>query len=205
MAEIREQLITDVDAREFFHGAIQAAIDNQQLKVADETVVYLGNLLTSFINSDRLYDQTPDGVMIRPLAWYYQEALEARTSNEKTVALRRLGDISLFISGLYAQSLSRSLVDVDYYISMGGNAYGFLSDSGTRTVTLGLKEVFQELSRKFTELIDVLSEVGESTHISTNNDVLRLYEIWLKSGSRRAAGKLRQFGIQPVPAGARRH
>jgi hypothetical protein len=39
----------------------------------------------------------------------------------------------------------------------------------------------------------------------TDADVLRLYEIWLKTGSRRAHGLLQQLGVQPVmSAGSRR-
>jgi hypothetical protein len=139
--------------------------------------------------------------MIRPLAWHYQEALEARSLQERTAALRRLGDISLFIAGLYAQSLSRSLVDIDYYISMGGNAYACLSDTTPpRSDLTTLKQVFSELSERFIEVMDVLSEVGENTRPVNNNDLLRNYEIWLKSGSRRAAGKLKEAGIQPIMA-----
>lgn len=194
----REQLITKVDAREFFQGAVQSALSNQHLTVSGETEVYLGNLLTSFIHAERLFDQTPDGVMIKPLSHHYLEALEARSIPERISALRRLGDISLFISGLFAQSLNRSLVDIDYYISMGGNAYGYLSDANHRSTATALKNVFAELSEKFIELMDVLSEVAESSNLGSNHDVLRLYEIWLKSGSRRAAEKLKQSGIHVV-------
>jgi len=205
MKELQEQLIADIDAREFFQGALQSALQNQQLSVCGETIVYLGNLLTSFIYAERLYDHTPDGVMIRPLVHHYQEALEARSVTDRTAALRRLGDISLFISGLFAQSLNRSLVDVDYYISMGGNAYGYLSESHFRSGTIGLKYVFSELSGKFIALTDVLSEVGESSNLSNNHDVLRLYEIWLKTGSKRAGDRLKQAGILPVKTKIQQH
>jgi len=198
LLEQRDQLITDINVREFFQGAVQNAISNQHLTVSGETEVYLGNLLTSFINSERLYDHTPDGVMIRPLAQRYLEALEATNSVDRINVLRRLGDISLFISGLFSHSLSRSLVDVDYYISMGGNAYGYLSDANHRSTVAGLKQVFAELSGKFTELVDVLSEVGEAANLSNNNNILRIYEIWLKSGSKRAAEKLKLNGIHPI-------
>jgi hypothetical protein len=196
--DVRGQLITDIDAREFFHGALQTALQNRHTTVSYETSLYLSNLLTSYINSERLYDQTPDGVMLRPLAWHYQDALEARTPGDRIAALKRLGDISLFISGLFANSLRRSLVDIDYYISMGGNAYSYLSDANYRSAGPGLKQVFSELSRKFTELMDVLSEVGASSSLNTDNDVLRLYEVWLKSGSRRAAERLKQAGVHVV-------
>jgi hypothetical protein len=33
----------------------------------------------------------------------------------------------------------------------------------------------------------------------SSKDVLRLYELWLKTGSRRAQGLLRELGVQPAP------
>jgi hypothetical protein len=49
-----------------------------------------------------------------------------------------------------------------------------------------------------------LNEVSETSYRHTDADILRLYEIWMKTGSPRARGLLRQLGVQPVAAGARR-
>ena len=107
--------------------------------------------------------------------------------------------MALFISGLFSSSLCRSLVDVDYYVQMGGNAYGFLADSGriarkTRT----LKITFMELSRQFAAFTDVLAEVSEAGRLNNSVDIMRLYELWQATGSRRIALKLRNLGIEPV-------
>ena len=199
------QFITDVDAREYFLGAVEEAVLNQNLQVSGETRVYLGNLLTTFINAGQLYDQTPEGVMLKPLANRYLEAVETSSTKERFVVLQRLGDVSLFISGLFAQSLSRSLVDIDYYIAMGGNAYSYLSESPAAGTVVALKIVFTELAENFTGMIDILSEVGESISINTNYDLLRLYEIWQKTGSTRVADKLAKAGIHPIKTAARHH
>ena len=43
------------------------------------------------------------------------------------------------------------------------------------------------------------------TTYETDADILRLYEMWMKTGSPRARGLLRELGVQPVAAaGARR-
>jgi|GEM_PF-6941326 len=47
--------------------------------------------------------------------------------------------------------------------------------------------------------VDVLDEVGESSHLSSPGDVLRIYDIWAKTGSLRAANKLRKMGLEPLP------
>ncbi|NNE38486.1 MAG: hypothetical protein HKN08_09290 [Gammaproteobacteria bacterium] len=203
--EHQEQLITDIDAREFFHGALEDALQNQAIAVSGETVVYLGNLLTTFIKSDYLFEHTEDGMMLKPLAMHYQDAVEAKTLKQRFILLRRLGDVSLFISGMYSQSLNRGLVDIDYYIAMGGNAYSYLSETGKTNITDGLKVAFFELASRFTDMINVLSEVSEASNLSSNFDVLRMYELWQKTGSSRIADKLKQTGIQPVKTAMQRH
>ncbi len=201
----QEQLITDMDAREFFHGAVETALQNQAIAVSGETVIYLGNLLTTFINADYLFEHTTEGMMLKPLALHYKEAVEAPTPKQRFILLRRLGDVSLFISGMYSQSLNRSLVDIDYYIAMGGNAYSYLSETGESTLSVGLKVAFSELANRFSEMIDVLSEVSDASNISSSFDLLRLYELWQKTGSVRIADKLKQTGIQPVKTTMRHH
>jgi hypothetical protein len=194
-----EHLITGVNPRDFFQEALQEAILKHHIPSRHETTLYLSNLLTVFIQADELFEQTEDGVMLKPLAGMYAEAIDASSINERDAALRRLGDAALFISGLFPQSLGRSLVDVDYYINMGGSAYGFLADSSrVSRNTKVFSIIFHELSDRFSEFVDVLAEVGDNTNFSNDSDVLRLYEIWLCSGSKNAENKLQGLGIQPV-------
>ena len=60
----------------------------------------------------------------------YSDALEEESGEARNQILRRLGDVALFISGVFSRSLKRRVVDVDYYIAMGGGAYlgGLLYD-----------------------------------------------------------------------------
>jgi hypothetical protein len=53
-------------------------------------------------------------------------------------------------------------------------------------------------------LVDALNEVSEMSYHHTDADILRLYEIWMKTGSPRAHGLLKQLGVQPVAAGGAR-
>ncbi len=191
-------LITGMNVREYFHDSVATAIGNQQVKATDETVFYLVNLLTLFSRSDALYDHTPDGVMIRPLASFFEEAIEATTVEQRHAALRRLGDIALFVSGVFADSLKGRMVDVDYYIAMGGSAYGYLSDDARGSLQRrAMAAIFEELAEKFTSFVDVLGEVSDNTHLRGDTDLLRAYDIWSKTGSRRAAQQLRRHGIEP--------
>lgn len=200
-----EKLITRTTLEEYFRSSVSEALRNQEVRADAETVFYVVNLLTTFARAERLFERTDDGVVMRSLASHYAEAIEGATPEARNRALRRLGDVALFISGVFSHSLNRRVVDVDYYVSMGGGAYGTLSD--VLRGTLGgqtMSEIFDELSRKFVSFVDVLGEVSETAHLGTDKDVLRLYETWLRTGSRRAAKQLRAAGIQPSSASSSR-
>jgi len=207
MPQLRsDELITEINVRAFFQAAIEDALSHRQIVICEETTVYLINLLTTFIRSEELYIEDENGRSIKPLAMWYADAVAADSGYSRRRSLQRLGDVSLFISGLYAASLGRSLVDVDYYIAMGGNAYSYLAETNRSAQRVFfLRNVFAELAERFSDLVDVLSEVGESTRISNCHDVLRLYEIWLKTGSKRIAEKLQDMGIQPVKTYTGKH
>lgn len=183
--------------REFFKDSVDAAMDRQGVSADAHTAYYVVNLLTLFSRSETLFDRTENGLELKPVARVLADSVDACRSDERNFALQRVGDVSLFIAGFLADGLERRLVDVDYYIYMGGGAYGLLSEQvrGSRRGN-AFGSVFAELSQKFQEFVDVLNDIRESA-AGRQSDVLRLYEIWLKTGSRRAARALRALGIEP--------
>jgi len=79
---------------------------------------------------------------------------------------------------------------------MGGAAYGTLAERakyvpGPRT----LGDIFEELARKFAAFVDVLGEIADLGRQYTSRDILRLYDIWLTTGSRRARARLDALGV----------
>ena len=192
-------LVAVNNLREFFHDAMQTALQNQRVAVDQHTEHYIVNILTQFARSEELYERTSEGIRLKPLAHMLADALAAQTSQQRDHALRRLGDVSLFIAGFFAQSFARRLVDVDYHIAMGGQAYSTLADNARASLRgQAFALVFNELAHKFQRLVDVLNEVAEMAHTHTDRDILRLYEIWLKTGSPRAFGLLQKLGVTPV-------
>lgn len=195
----KRKVIAVGNLQEFFRDALHSAMSHQKLAVRDHTEHYVVNLLTLFSRSDALYESTPQGVRIKPLVVMLTEALEAATLAERNRALQRLGDVSLFLAGFFSGSFARKLVDIDYHIAMGGRAYGSLADTLSRGRGQALAGVFAELAQKFQRVVDALNEVSEMAHTHTDRDILRLYEIWIKTGSRRAHALLRKLGVEPAP------
>ena len=170
---------------EFFRELVESAMQNQRVSARELTSFYVVNLLAGFVHGDAHAGDQPLGArLVRAL---HTAGVAQRAG------LRTVGDHSLFISGFFADSLNRSLVDIDYYIQLGELAYRSLARNADPT----LGEVFDELSDKFTTFVDVLGEVSERTSISSNADVLRLYEKWLRTGSRRRGDLLAARGIVP--------
>jgi hypothetical protein len=186
--------------RDYFRESIEAAIEHQGVKVDPHAAHYVVNLLTLFSRSEDLYEDHGDAYGIKPLALMMVDAVDAPTIAERNFSLQRIGDVALFISGFFADSLAHKLVDLDYYIHMGGNAYGSLSEEIRGTFRgRALAGVYTELARKFQIVVDVLNEVRDSARQSTDIDLLRTYEVWLRTGSKRAAELLKQNGVIPMP------
>jgi len=200
-----DSVVPVTNLMEFFRGALRGALADQRVAVDEQTEHYVVNMLTLFARSERLYEAAPDGPRLKPLAQMLTDALQSATAVERESALQRLGDISLFMAGLFARGFARRLVDVDYHVAMGGRAYDALASSLERGRRRALARVFAELASKFQPLVDALGEIGDAAYVYTQRDVLRLYEIWLKTGSARARRLLRRLGIEAAPLAMRTH
>ena len=184
---------------EFFRELLSLAIENQRARVQQATELYLANLLSGFLQTESLLVREEDGSLHRrPLALLLQEALEEEGA-ARARALRRLGDTSLFVSGMFCESLSASLVDVQYAIAMGSRAYDALGEVAARHGR-GERSIWEELAAKFAQLVEVLNEVSERTQATSNAGLLRIYEKWVKTGSPRVATLLSRRGIPAVLA-----
>lgn len=199
MPAMRETKVKPVwSLEEFFRNSVSSAMARQGLSADDHTAYYVVNLLTLFARSEVLYDGSPEGRWLKPLALFLAEATEAPTEDERNFALQRIGDISLFIAGFFGEALARRQVDVDYYVRMGGSAYGSLSERVRGSMRGRIyTAVFAELASKFQDFVDVLTEVRDEARGNDDIDILRLYDVWLKTGSKRAERTLRRLGIEP--------
>lgn len=184
-----------VHPQEYFHELVLSALSRQNLKPLPETEFYLVNLLNHFIVTDHLYARDASGNIIEePLALQFMEALELQHAQERRAVLRFIGDVALYVSGFFQDSLTRKRVDVDYYISMGKQAYGNVIDLEEERAR---RAVYAELSERFSKFVDVLAEIGEKTQLTTEKDLLRVYDLWVRTGSERAAESLKRNGIIP--------
>jgi hypothetical protein len=200
------RVVASPNVRAFFKESLGEALTRQKVEAEDHTVHYIVNLLTLFTRSEELYGDTPPGRPIPPLARMLAEAVDAENDRDRDRQLQRLGDVALFMAGFFPDFLARKPVDVDYYIRMGGAAYGSLADRASpspRQDAFGA--VFAELADKFAAFVDAIGEIADLGRRYTSRDIIRLYELWLATGSRRARTRLDALGVQFVAVSPARH
>ena len=195
----RDRVVRVHNLHEYFYDSVNAAVTRQCVEVDPHAAHYVVNLLTIFSRSNELYEEHAEHYGLRPLALMLAEAANAERTDHRNYLLQRIGDVALFIAGFFADGLAGKAVDVDYYIYMGGNAYGSLSEELRGTFRgRSFAPVYRELAAKFQVLVDVLNEVADGARENSDVDLLRAYELWLKTGSRRAEALLRQSGVEPL-------
>jgi hypothetical protein len=176
-------LATSVD--EFFHEVVTDALSAVDLDASEPAGWYLVGLLGEFTTT-RLSDE--------PLGLKLASAPDRPEQRVRT--LKEVGDTSLYVAGFFAESLTRSLIDVDYYVGLGQTAYAQLARSLGPRKSIG--EVYEELAAKFPQFVDVLAQVRKRVHIAEMNgitDIGRLYDIWLRTRDEWVEKKLKQAGL----------
>lgn len=189
-------LIKEGNLQAFFHGSLKRAAREHQIEAGDATLHYLTHLLTDYAHADRIFDRTQDGIGMRPLAIMYSDAIHAGSVQERRLWLRRLGDVALFIGGLFAGRLSRRLSDIDYCIAMGGNAYDYLHQTADDTARgRALREIYGELANNFGRFVDLLA-TATCRAVNDEQDLIRLHKNWLAAGSPTTAHRLQARGVE---------
>jgi hypothetical protein len=176
--------IASVDG--FFHEVVTDALEAVHLDATEPTEWYLVSLLGDFAQG-RITDE--------PLVMKLAQSREADPA-ERFRKLKEVGDTSLYVSGFFAESLGRKLVDVDYYAGIGSRAYAELAGRLGGSLT----EVYGELSHKFPDFVEVLGEVRRRCDFA-GTDVVSLYEQWLRTRDAWIEKKLKALGVLVDPVG----
>jgi hypothetical protein len=198
MSRQDQNLTLVVQPLAFFKELVSEALNRRRTAVQPETEFYLVNLLNQFMTTDRLYQRDSEGQLREePLALMLKEALDEAHPEGQRALFRQVGDVSLYVAGYFQDSLSRKLVDVDYYIGLGGTAYQRVAAKADDT---SARALYRELADKFSTFVDVLADVSDKTQPKGEKDILRMYELWLRTRSDRAAKALQEAGITPNEA-----
>lgn len=178
---------------DYFDELVRTGINERGFVVSAPVVKYLGNILAFYVDARNLHEPEYDEFgrkNPRTLAEIWLTAQTAEVSVQSEL-LKKLGDRTLYISGFFAESLNRSLVDLDYYCAMGTAAYKALA---YKTDQLS-GAVFEEMSARFLDFVEVLNVISQDSFAKTDQGILRLYETYLRTGSGLAKERLEELGV----------
>lgn len=168
----------------YFSELVLTAFEKRRLEPHPRVSDYLVNLLSHYLISSNLTVNSS-----------FAETLLKAIQAERTLRLemlKKLGDTSLYISGFFGDSLRRKIVDIDYYADIGGAAYASLANE------VAAEEqalVYTEFSERFLDYVDILTYISQSAQVQSNQDLLRLYERYVLTGSELAKEQLIEKGL----------
>lgn len=179
--------------REFFVDQVEQALERLKFQPHPLSRHYLVELLQHYMFASNLFPIEDETGRLRrdTLAEMYLKALNS-PGTVRIDLLKKLGDSSLYISGFFGDSLSRKIVDIDYYVDMGGVAYNALS---TQSPDEQWAQVYAEFSRDFAAFVDVLTCISQESRIQSNHDILKLFDRYMATGSRLAEEQLLEKGL----------
>lgn len=184
-----ENVLHSQTPAEYFKEIVEKVMERQGFRSSELAAFYLVQLLDDFVALDRRFAEAevePDTTLAELLCGAIVGPGEGRFAR-----LKLTGDLALFVSGFFSDSVTRRRIELDYYMRMGGYAYR----RAARLSPNDAAAVFYELSAKFGRFVDVLNEVSEESAITDAAGILRLYERWLQTGSKRSESRLREEGI----------
>ena len=189
-----------ISPEQHFSEALKEALEQRKVKSFPHLETYLVHMLKHYLDSRNLFapHSTHGEQMENPpetLAEMYLVAMNSEALRKKEI-MKTLADRSLYLAGFFGDSLQKKVVDIDYYSEMGSAAYFNLA---SWTKEDHLSEVYQTFSKRFVEFVEVLSYMSEKSAVQADQNVLRLYDKYLKTGSEAAREKLNQMGIVTLP------
>ena len=192
--EKKIDLFIEPDA--FFQEKVSEAMSRQKVDTIKVAEFYLVDLLRRFMLASNLFQensQKENHKELDPLAILFLKAQSKEVEGtERIKILKKLGDTSLYISGFFGDSLNRKVIDLDYYREMGSIAYRSLSETIKED---SFQELYQELHNKFSRFVDVLTEISQEMLVQNNQNLLRLYEMYVRTGSELARKQLAEKGL----------
>ncbi|MCX6128859.1 MAG: hypothetical protein NTX25_07320, partial [Proteobacteria bacterium] len=144
-------------------------------------------------------DESMD-ILATPLALMLKKAIESSPDMQIKV-YKRLGDTSLYLAGYFPAYFNRKTYDLAYYIDMGTAAYEQTSAlMRAHKNDRHFSKVYSGLAQDFHKLVNIITELSESTPVTQDQDLIMAYKRWQSNKSGTLRRVLAEEGIKPIPS-----
>lgn len=181
-----------LDTHGFFQTVVDEAFQERRIEPRPQIKTYIVDVLKHYLVVENLYDhEDPSGKKTRKtMAEMYLSANQL-SRRERAENLKKVGDSSLYISGFFSDSFQRKIIDVDYYVDMGKMAFESLAKDIEEDT---FSKLFNDLSQQFLNLVDVLAVISQKAKMTDAENVLRMMDVYSKTGSHRIGETLAEKG-----------
>lgn len=169
-----------LEAHRFFYDLLDDAAEASGVELHPTSAVYIVDMLIAFIKRDSLHCLDIDEKGPPALAWLYRQS-QAGDRWQRYYGLKRLGDVSLFVLGMFSDYVNSSQPGMGYYVDMGRLGYSSAASMGPSG------NVLYELSGGFVSFVDLLSRMSDATKLSKGrltHDELASHALALMPSSR---------------------
>ncbi|NQV91232.1 hypothetical protein HQ489_02050 [Candidatus Woesearchaeota archaeon] len=174
-----------MELEQHFSDQLKHSLHTNGVNTLYSTDQYLRKMLVKFVDSDQLFPQNQDPLLI-----------EFMESGNNTHKLHDIGDRCLFLTGYFYDSLRKMGKGfVDYHYDIGRSAFGNLAGISR---TLQSREMYNELSGLFFPLSVAIGDLRLPS--LGEKEALDIYSKWVITKDDRYKHTLSRLGIQ-VDAG----
>lgn len=186
-----------LDSNEYFQTVVEEAFKERKFQTYPHVKTYVVDVLKHHLFVENLFDEqdTSGRKTQKTMAELYLQANQ-ESRKQRVEKLKILGDRSLYISGFFSDSFQRKIIDIDYYVDMGKLAFESLSNDVDEDT---FSRLFRDLSVHFINLVDVLAVISQKAKMMDDENVLRMMDVYAKTGSSLAGENLVEKGVFTRP------
>lgn len=185
------------DSHQYFVNTVEDAFRERKFDTYPQVKIYIVDVLKHYLVTENLFDeQDQSGKKTRKTLAELLLTANNSGAKEKFKKLKSLGDSSLYISGFFSDSFQRKIIDVDYYVDIGKIAYDSLSRNVEEDT---FSRMYKEISVQFLSLVDVLALISKKAKITDEENILRMMDVYAKTGSSLIEETLAEKGVLNRP------
>ena len=154
--------------KEYLYKELELASSSLSFPVKN----YLVELFCLYLYSDQFFEKQEGQTKSHEstLADLYKKS-QISKPQEKLYLFKKIGDLSLYISGFFRLAIKRKIVHISYYEQMGQTAYHLVSSAyGSKP------NVFKELAEEFKNLSQILFSIHKKSETKNSRYLLKFTE-----------------------------
>jgi hypothetical protein len=172
-------------SEEYFFNEFNLAQEKSGIFLCEELKVYLLKLLSDNLTLDTCFD------LNKPFSILFLEALNSDNNPNCFKQLKSLADHTLFLCGYFQESFNKKLVDIDFYTVLSKKAY-------IELYKISKEKIYYKIQEAYQSILDILVEMSFHSMQNNTNNLIKLYERWLNTGSSALEKKLNEKGILTI-------